>query len=72
MMITAYAGMIDDSPGFEVPQNMTPEDLGDTLARLVWESFSDFIADGDAEVLNTASALWARSKSEISDEQYKI
>ncbi len=30
---------------------MTPEELGDTLARLVWESFTDFIADGDAEVL---------------------
>ncbi|MFC1660345.1 hypothetical protein ACFL3S_02615 [Gemmatimonadota bacterium] len=30
---------------------MTPQELGDTLARLVWESFSDFIADGDAENL---------------------
>jgi hypothetical protein len=29
---------------------MTPDELGDNLARLVWESFSDFIADGDAEV----------------------
>ena len=29
---------------------MTPEELGDNLARLVWESFSDFIADGDAEI----------------------
>ncbi|MDE2772550.1 MAG: hypothetical protein OXI46_02450 [Gemmatimonadota bacterium] len=29
---------------------MTPEELGDTLARLVWESFSDFVADGDAEI----------------------
>jgi hypothetical protein len=43
--------MTDETAGFKVPQNMTPEDLGDTLARLVWESFSDFIADGDAEVL---------------------
>jgi len=50
-MITAYTGMTDETAGFRVPQNMTPEDLGDTLARLVWESFSDFIADGDAEVL---------------------
>lgn len=50
-MITAYTGMTDDSAGFRVPQHMTPEDLGDTLARLVWESFSDFIADGDAEIL---------------------
>lgn len=29
---------------------MTPDELGDNLARLVWESFSDFISDGDAEV----------------------
>ena len=29
---------------------MTPEQLGDTLARLVWESLSDFVADGDAEI----------------------
>ncbi len=50
-MITAYTSMTDESAGFRIPQNMTPEDLGDTLARLVWESFSDFIADGDAEVL---------------------
>jgi hypothetical protein len=43
--------MPDETAGFEVPQSMTPQDLGDTLARLVWESFSDFIADGDAENL---------------------
>lgn len=30
---------------------MTPQELGDTLARLVWESFSDFIADGEADAL---------------------
>ena len=29
---------------------VTPEELGDTLARLVWESFSDFLAKGDTEV----------------------
>jgi len=43
--------MTDETAGFKVPQSMTPQDLGDTLARLVWESFSDFITDGDAEVL---------------------
>ncbi|MDT8341929.1 MAG: hypothetical protein RQ751_10490 [Longimicrobiales bacterium] len=26
---------------------MTPEELGDTLARLVWESFTDFVAHTD-------------------------
>jgi hypothetical protein len=50
-MITAFPGMTDETREFSAPQNMTPEELGDTLARLVWESFSDFIADGDAEVL---------------------
>ena len=50
-MITAYTSMTDETEGFRVPENMTPEDLGDTLARLVWESFSDFIADGEAESL---------------------
>ena len=50
-MITTYTDMTDDTSGFTVPQSMTPQDLGDTLARLVWESFSDFIADGDAENL---------------------
>ena len=61
-MITAYTEMNDETAGFEVPQNMTPEDLGDTLARLVWESFSDFIADGAAEVLLGAlqAAWWRR------------
>lgn len=35
---------------FRAPQTMTPDELGDTLAHLVWESFTDFIAQGDAEV----------------------
>jgi hypothetical protein len=35
--------------GFRIPQTLTPGELGDTLARLVWESFSDFMANGDAE-----------------------
>jgi hypothetical protein len=35
---------------FRAPRTMTPEALGDTLARLVWENFTDFIAEGDAEV----------------------
>ena len=50
-MITTFFEMTDESSGFSAPQHMTPEEVGDTLARLVWESFSDFIADGDAEVL---------------------
>jgi hypothetical protein len=37
-------------PEFRAPRTMTPEELGDTLARLVWESFSDFVAEGDTEI----------------------
>lgn len=37
-------------PAFRTPTTMTPEELGDTLARLVWESFSDFVVEGDTEI----------------------
>ena len=37
-------------PEFRVPRTMTPEELGDTLARLVWESFTDFVSEGDADI----------------------
>jgi len=50
-MITTFSEMTDENSGFSAPQHMTPEEVGDILARLVWENFSDFIADGDAEVL---------------------
>lgn len=36
---------------FRPPSAMTPSQVADHLARLVWESFSDFITDGDAERL---------------------
>lgn len=36
---------------FRVPRTMTPPELGDNLARLVWESFSDFIAEGEQDAL---------------------
>ena len=38
-------------PEFVPPRTMTPEELGDTLARLVWESFSDFVSEGDADAI---------------------
>ena len=41
--------VMDDIHEFRAPQTMTPEELGDSLARLVWESFSDFLAREDAE-----------------------
>lgn len=33
--------------GFRPPASMTPDELGDSLARLVWESFSDFLGEDD-------------------------
>jgi hypothetical protein len=41
--------LTDDLREFRAPQTMTPEELGDSLARLVWESFSDFLAQEDVE-----------------------
>jgi hypothetical protein len=38
-----------DAREFRAPQTMTPDELGDSLARLVWESFSDFLAQEDVE-----------------------
>lgn len=39
----------DDVREFRAPQTMTPDELGDSLARLVWESFSDFLSKEDVE-----------------------
>lgn len=39
----------DDTREFRAPHTMTPVELGDNLARLVWESFSDFLAKEDVE-----------------------
>lgn len=36
--------------GFRPPASMTPEELGDNLAHLVWESFSDFLDEDDPGV----------------------
>jgi hypothetical protein len=41
--------IMDDTYGFRGPQTMTPGELGDSLARLVWESFSDFLSREDVE-----------------------
>ena len=41
--------LLDDTREFRPPQTMTPAELGDSLARLVWESFSDFLAQEDVE-----------------------
>ncbi|MDA0329714.1 MAG: hypothetical protein O2958_11975 [Gemmatimonadetes bacterium] len=39
----------DDIREFRAPQTMTTDELGDNLARLVWESFSDFLSQEDVE-----------------------
>jgi hypothetical protein len=41
--------MTDNNREFHAPQSINPEDLGDNLARLVWESFSDFVAEGESD-----------------------
>ena len=38
------------SDDFRSPDTLTPVALGDHLARLVWENFTDFVASGDAEI----------------------
>lgn len=35
---------------FRVPTSMTPEEMGDHLAQLVWESFTDFLGHDDTEI----------------------
>ena len=40
---------MDETYGFHGPQTMTPGELGDSLATLVWESFSDFLSREDVE-----------------------
>ncbi len=40
---------MDDIHEFRAPRTMTPAELGDNMARLVWESFSDFLAHEDVE-----------------------
>jgi len=41
--------VMDDIHEFRAPQTMTPNELGDSMARLVWESFSDFLSHEDVE-----------------------
>jgi hypothetical protein len=41
--------LTNDAREFRAPQTMTPNELGDSLARLVWESFSDFLVREDVE-----------------------
>lgn len=40
---------MDSTEQFHPPTSMTPDELGDSLARLVWESFTDFMRREDVE-----------------------
>lgn len=40
---------MNDPREFRAPQSMTTDELGDNLARLVWESFTDFLSRDDVE-----------------------
>jgi hypothetical protein len=46
---TVPSTLTDDTREFRAPQTMTPAELGDSLARLVWESFSDFLSREEVE-----------------------
>lgn len=48
-MITSTTDAGDALREFRAPRTMTPDELGDSLARLVWESFSDFLAESGTE-----------------------
>lgn len=41
--------IMDGPREFRAPQAMTTDELGDNLARLVWESFTDFLSQEDVE-----------------------
>lgn len=56
--------LMGDAREFRAPQTMTPAELGDSLARLVWESFSDFLAQEDVETpLPEVDNLYDEEKS---------
>ncbi len=44
-----HSTLTGETREFRAPQTMTPDELGDSLARLVWESFSDFLAREEVE-----------------------
>ena len=49
-MIPVTTTTTGEIQGFRAPQTMTPDELAENLARLVWEHFSDFVSEGDTEI----------------------
>jgi len=49
--------MTDSDRQFQAPQSLSAADLGDQLAHLVWENFSDFIAIAEADEENPLAEL---------------
>jgi hypothetical protein len=52
---------------FRAPRTMTPDELGDSLARLVWESFSDFVAESEPALTKATEEvlvffMWAHTR----------
>ena len=76
---------VEDAPvGSSVTVHLRPEDAEDALfdytdgrkIREIVKKYSDFISfpirlAGSDEVLNSMKALWARPRSEVSEEEYK-
>ncbi|MFB8775980.1 molecular chaperone HtpG [Streptomyces broussonetiae] len=61
------------------PEDQLPDYTADFKLREIVKRYSDFItwpirlasaAEGDAEPLNSMKALWARSREEVSDDEY--
>jgi hypothetical protein len=53
-----HSPVMNDLDELRAPQRMTTEELGDSLARLVWESFSDFLSRDDVETPLPRLAAW--------------
>jgi len=69
---TVLNTVIDDTQEFRAPQSMTTEELGDSLARLVWESFTDFLAHEDVETPMPGPAATEEAPESIGAEEALI
>jgi len=59
---------MNDLREFRAPQSMTTNELGDNLARLVWESFTDFLAREDVETPLPEGAAIGEEDGELDDQ----
>ncbi len=61
------SSVMDDIHEFRAPRTMTPAELGDSLARLVWESFSDFLSHEDVETPLPATRTLADEAGDLDE-----